>query len=149
MRNRSRAAAALVTAVTATTLAIPGIAFASGEAPAGRQTMQLDCNGLGTVSIITPPTAAHDNWSAAQLVTSGHLVPVAFTYSAYDVTAGLSLGEETVTHPAAHREQQTTTCVATQTALLGDLAAPGPLPDGVATTDTVTLSFIATVVVKP
>ena len=149
MLSRTRAAA-FVAAVATITLAVPGAAFASGDAPAGRQTMQLDCAGLGTVTIVTPPVAAHDNWSAAQIVTGGHFVPVAFTYLVYDNTASLTLGDETVTHPAAHRQQPTTTCVATQTALLGDLAPPdAPLPTGVAATDTITVSFIATVIAKP
>jgi hypothetical protein len=143
-------AAAVVTAVATITLAAPGTAFASGDTPAGRQAMQLDCAGLGSVTIMTPPVAAHDNWSAAQIVTGGHLVPVAFTYRVVDDTAGLTLGDETVTHAAAHSQQSTTTCAASQTAVLGDLApADEPLPTGIAATDTVTLSFIATVIAKP
>lgn len=143
-------AAAVVAAVATITLAVPGAAFASGDTPGGRQTMQLDCAGLGTVTVITPPGVAHDNWSAAQLITGGHFVPVAFTYRVYDDTAGLTLGDETVTKPAAHSQQPTTTCVASQTALLADLAPPdAPLPTGTAATDTVTLSFIAIVIAKP
>jgi hypothetical protein len=149
MLSRTHAAAVLA-AVATITLAVPGAAFASGDTAAGRQTMQLDCTGLGTITVLTPPVAAHDNWSAAQIVTGGHFVPVAFTYLVYDDTAGLTLGDETVTHPAAHSRQSTTTCAASQTALLADLAPPDePLPTGIAATDTVTLSFIATVIAKP
>jgi hypothetical protein len=149
MLSRTRAAA-VVAAVATATLALPGAAFADDGASIGRQTMQLDCTGLGTITVLTPPSSAHDNWSAAQIVTGGHFVPVAFTYLVYDETAGLTLGDETVTHPAAHSRQSTTTCAASQTALLADLAPPDePLPTGIAATDTVTLSFIATVIAKP
>ncbi len=106
MLTRTRAAAAAA-AVATITLALPGAAFASADTPAGRQTMQLDCAGLGTVTIVTPPASAHDNWSAAQIVGGDHFVPVSFTYLVYDDTAGVVLGDETVSHPAAHRQQST------------------------------------------
>jgi hypothetical protein len=149
MLTRTRAAAAAA-AVATITLALPGAAFASADTPTGRQTMQLACAGFGTVTIVTPPASAHDNWSAAQIVAGRHFVPVSFDYLVYDDTAGVVLGDETVSYPAAHRQQSTATCVATQTALLSELTPPdGPLPSGVAATDTVTLSFTATVIVKP
>lgn len=74
---------------------------------------------------------------------------MSFTYRAYDETAGILLGEDTVSHPHAHGQQQTTTCEADQRSTLGQLAPAGPLPDGTAATDTVVLSFIATAVARP
>lgn len=147
MLNRTRAAAAatLATAV----LAIPGVACADEGVPAGRQTMQFDCGELGMVAIVMPPASAHDNWGTAQLVDGGHLIPVTFTYLVHDDTAAITLADETVTHLAAHNQQATITCIASQTASLGELIpADAPLPQGTALTDTVTASFIATAIVK-
>jgi hypothetical protein len=149
MLNRTRAAAAAAALATAA-LAIPGVAVADEGVPAGRQTMQFDCAGLGAVGIVMPPASAHDNWSTAHLVDGGHLIPVAFTYLVHDDTTDITLDDETVTHPAAHSQQATITCVASQTATLGDLIpADAPLPQGTAMTDTVTASLIATAILKP
>jgi hypothetical protein len=146
----TRANAAAAAAIAALTLALPGTASAAGDAPAARGTMQFDCAGLGAVTIVTPPAAAHENWSAAQIATGGHLVPVAFAYVVYDDTAGVTLDDETVTHAAAHTHQPTTSCVFSQTAVLGDIAPPDiPVPQGVAPSDTVTSSVIVTAIIKP
>lgn len=144
-------AAAIVAAAATISLAMPATAYAADGATAGRQTMQLECDGAGPVTIETTPAVVHDSWNAAQIVGGGHFVPVAFTYRAYDETAGLTLDDETVTHPAAHNQQATTTCSTSQTGLrLGDLVPAGaPLPAGTEADDTVTLSFIATVIAKP
>jgi len=146
----SRRYAAIAATAATLTLAMPATAFAGEGTTGGRQTLQLDCAEAGSVTILTTPAVVQDSWSDAQIVGGGHFVPVAFTYLAYDDTAGLTLDDETVTHPSAHNQQSTTTCVTSQTAVLGDLAPPDvTLPSGVAATDTVTLSFIATVIVKP
>jgi hypothetical protein len=149
MLSRTHAAAIVATATTIS-LAMPATAYAGDGMAAGRQTMQLDCAGVGTVTIETTPAVVQDSWSAAQLVGGGHFVPVAFRYVAYDETAGLALDDETVTHPAAHNKQATTTCSTSRTAQLGDIVpADAPLPSDVKATDTVRLSFIATVITRP
>jgi hypothetical protein len=143
-------AATAIAAAAAITVSLPGTAWATGGGSGGRQVLQLDCQGSGPVTIVTTPTVVHDAWNAAQIEGGGHFVPVAFTYLAYDETAGIVLDDETVAHPSAHNQQETTTCIASQTAQLADIAPPGTsLPPGVAWTDTVTTSFIATVVAKP
>jgi len=147
MLLRSAVAAAAVLA--AGLLIAPGTALAADSAPHNRATMQFDCAGIGTVTLVAPPTAAHDNWSAAQVVTGGHLIPVAIRYRVFDDTADAVLDDETVAHPAAHGAQPTTTCAMSQTAILGDVAPPdAPLPAGVLPTDTVTMSIIVTAVAK-
>lgn len=141
-------ATAVIAAAGAFVLFMQGAASAAGTA--GRQTLQLDCQGAGTLTITTTPAVVHDAWNAAQIASGGHFIPVAFTYLTYDETAGLTLDDETVGHPSAHNQQPTTTCVASQTAPLNELAPPDTtLPQGVAWTDTVTTSFIATVIAKP
>lgn len=125
-------------------------ALAAGGPTPSRGTMQLQCEDAGTVLVVTPPASAHDNWSAAQIIDGGHFVPVSFTYYVYDETANVVLGNDTVTHPHAHGQQETTTCRSDQSAMLGDLVPDGaPLPPGTEASDTVVLSFIATTVVRP
>lgn len=98
---------------------------------------------------MTTPTAVQDSWKAAQIVGGRHFVPVAFTYLAFDDTVDVVLGEETVTHPTARNQQDTTACRPSQRAPSGDLEPPdSTLPQGVALTDAVPLSFMATVIVK-
>lgn len=139
--TRSLAVATTVAAV----VAVPAGAQASGH----RGTEQLDCSGLGTVTITTPPENVGDSWSAAQIVGDGHLVPVSFTYLAEDTTLGVVLNQFTESHGPAHQQQDTITCSTTLLVTLADLlpAPPGvELPPGVQPTDTVALTFLATVV---
>jgi hypothetical protein len=144
MRHRVLASAAVSTALVAAV--VPTAALA---APLPRQTMQLTCDGLGPVEIRTSP-APHDSWSAAQLTSGGHLVPVAFRHLVYDDTAGVTLFDGTVTHALAHNQQDVIRCTATQQTVLGAIAPPDFVaPDGVALIDQVTVSFIATVVPQP
>ena len=149
MNTSTALRAALATAAAGLALAVPATAHAAGRVPAGRSTMTVDCVGLGSVTIITSPAAVGDSWSAAQVVGDGHLVPVSFRYYVYDETAGLVLGDDTVGHGPAHGQQATTTCDATRTALLGELAPPdGALPVGVSPTDEVSLTFEVVAVVQ-
>ncbi len=125
-----------------------GVAFLAGPASAapGRQTVQMNCTGLGTMTLIVAPTD-QDNWGAAQLLSGGHLVPVGFRHLVHDDTAGITLFDGTVSHGAAHANQDTVTCSTVETGVLGQIAPPGfTPPPGVSLTDLVTISFIATAV---
>jgi hypothetical protein len=145
MRHRTLTSAAVV-GTALITLAVPTAALA---APLPRHTMELTCDGLGPVEIVTSP-AAHDTWSAAQLTSGGHLVPVAFRHLVYDDTAKVTLFDGTVTHAPAHDQQNVISCTATQQTVLDAIAPPDFVsPEGVALTDEVTVSFIATVVPQP
>lgn len=135
-----------VAAAVAVTFAVPAAAHAE---PLHRQTMQLDCAGLGTVEIIAA-ASAHDSWGAAQITGEGHLVPVSFEHRVYDDTAGVTLFDGTVTHSPAHSRQDQITCSSSQQARLGDVVPSDFVwPDGVAPNDTVTISFIAAAVLLP
>ncbi|MDA8435567.1 MAG: hypothetical protein M0Z98_06235 [Actinomycetales bacterium] len=145
-RHRTIAVVVAATAV-AVTSAVPTVARAAE--PLHRQTMQLDCAGLGTVEIVAP-ASPHDSWGVAQLIGGGHLVPVSFEHRVYDDTAGVTLFDGTVTHSPAHSRQATITCSSSQQAELGEVVPPDFVwPDGVAPSDTVTISFIATAVPEP
>ena len=143
MRRHHRiTVAAAVTAIAVTSAVTTS---ADAETP-HRQTMQLDCGGLGTVEIVAA-AGAHDNWAAAQIIGGGHLVPVSFEHKVYDDTAGVTLVDGTVTHSPAHGRQDAITCSSSQQAQRGDIAPPDFVaPDGVGPDDTVTISFIATAV---
>lgn len=143
--TRSLAAAIVAVAVAG---AVPSAAHA-GANPARRSTQQLSCSGLGSVTIINPPDATKDTWSSAQIVGDGHLVPVSFTYRVEDVTLGVVLDEETVTHAPAHNQQRTVTCTTTSTATLADLLPTPPgveLPAAAQPTDEIAFTFEATAV---
>lgn len=147
LRHRLAAGATLAAAAVC---AAPAAALAAGPVPPSRQTRTFDCAGLGSVTIVTPPASVGDSWSAAQVVGDGHLVPVAFRYLAVDTTAGIVLGDETVSHGMAHQHQAATTCSSSTQATLSDLMpADAPLPDGTEPSDDVTLSFIVTAVALP
>ncbi len=146
LRHRCAVGATIAAAAVG---AAPTAALAAGPVPPSRQTQTFGCAALGQHHHRTPPASAGDSWSAAQVVGGGHLVPVAFRYLAVDTTAGIVLGDETVSHGAAHRQQATTTCTSSTQARLSDLMPPdAPLPDGVEPSDLVTLSFIVTAVAK-
>jgi hypothetical protein len=148
MHRRHRLAACLTIAAAAVGAA-PSAALAAGPVPPSRHTETFECGALGSITIVTPPSSAGDSWSAAQVVGDGHLIPVAFRYLAVDTTAGIVLGDETVSHGTAHRQQATTTCTSSTQARLCDLMPPdAPLPGGTQPSDLVTLSFIVTAVVK-
>lgn len=145
LRHRLAVAATIAAAVCAA----PTAALAAGPVPPMRQTQTFDCAGLGSVTIVTPPATVGDSWSAAQVVGDGHLIPIAFRYLAVDTTAGIVLGDDTVSHGTAHQHQAATTCTSSTQATLSDLMPPdAPLPAGVAPSDQVTLSFIVTAVAR-
>ena len=119
---------------------------------APRQPQQLNCNGLGVVTVVTAPAkGAQDDFAVAQVVGDGHLIPTAFDYAAFDVTANQQLFSQTVAkgNGNGNHNQQTTACSFTQTGQLSDFLDPGETPPpGTQPTDSVTVTFTATAVVK-
>jgi hypothetical protein len=91
-------------------------------------------------------------WGAARIVGGGILIPTSFTFTAYDDTVDLLLfsGVSPKGSGNANQNQDTTTCVESQTTTLDQIWPPdAPLPDGAALSDTVTLSFSVNAIVKP
>lgn len=136
--------------LTAAALALP-VAPASAAAPS---TQDIVCAGQ-TLTIRTNNSNSGDNggFSAAQIVSEGggHLIPLSFTFSAYDVTTSTALFSDTQVKGNGHanQNQATTTCTKTFTGTLADLLQPGDTaPAGVALTDVVTATFTAVVVAK-
>ena len=130
-----------------------------GAAPAlaARSTQQLDCGDAGTLTLLTNNNNSSDmgGWSAAQVVGGGHLIPVEFDFTVYDVTAGQWLvapGDADGLKGAGndnHNQGPTITCTETQAGLLSDFVQPGDqLPGWASLTDTIQFTITATAIDK-
>jgi hypothetical protein len=147
MQRRLPCAVALI--VAALTV-LTGGASASGPAPPGKDVIHLTCEGIGPVTVSVP--RSENNNGAGQLVgAKGHGIGVAFTFTLTDVTTNTILNSESaaVGGGHAHPHQTTTTCSgvvfsAPASAFFGG----GPLPPGVAPTDTIEASIVGEVIVK-
>jgi hypothetical protein len=81
----------------------------------------------------------------------GHGIPVAFSFTVTDVTTSTVLDSQSsaVGHGHAHRHQATTTC--SGVVFSGPASVffgGGPLPPGVAATDTIQVTIVGQVIVK-
>ena len=138
--------------IAALTLAVAGTAAASGPAPPGKDLFEVDCEGLGTITVSVQ--RAEDSSGAAQIVGQrGHLIPVRFDFTLLDVTTGEVIFSEpdAVGNGNAHSNQATTTCtVVFFEGPASELLEEGEeLPPGVAPTDIVRAVLTVEVVVKP
>jgi hypothetical protein len=138
--------AAIVTALAVLT----GSAAASGPAAPGKDIIDLTCVGFGPVTVSVP--GSEMNNGAGQLVDAkGHGIGVAFTVTTTDVTTSTVLDTESVAVGGgnAHPNQETTNC--SGVVFLGPASVffgPGPLPPGVAATDTIQVFISGEVIVK-
>jgi hypothetical protein len=138
-------------AATLSALAVfaPGAA-ASGPVPPGKDVIHLTCDGIGPVTVSVP--RSENNNGAGQIVgQKGHGIPVAFTVTITDVTTATPVGTDSsaVGGGHAHRNQATTTCSGVVfSAPASVFFAGGPLPPGVAATDTIEVSIVGEVIVK-
>ncbi len=126
------------------------LAGGTANAASGRPTEQVTCAGQ-VLTIAVAPGNGGNNWGSGQIVGGGHLVLATLEYAVHDDTAGVMLDDEVLAHGQAHDQQQQITCdVASEQAVLGDIAPPDfAYPDGVLPTDVVTSSLRATVVPRP
>jgi hypothetical protein len=134
-----------------------GAALAAPGSTGGPQTQTLSCTGgLGDLVIRTSNNNSSDNggWSVAQIVNggTGHLIPTAFTFTAHDDTAGMTVFTFTQHKGGgnAYQGEKPVTCSFSQTATLADVLAPGETPPaGTSPSDVVTLTFGATAYQRP
>jgi hypothetical protein len=129
---------------------LSGQAFASGPAPKGKEVVKLECEGLGEVSVSVP--RGENSNGAGQIVgAKGHGIPVAFTFTATDLTAGKVLFSEQTASGGGHghSNQPTTSCsgVAFE-APASEFFEGGPLPPEVEPTDIIQASLVGQVIVK-
>jgi hypothetical protein len=113
----------------------------------------LTCDGIGDVDFLVGPANGSDqSFGAARIIGGGHLIPVSFQFSAYDVTADMSLFDSGLIekgHGNGNMNQSTIGCTSTETATLADFLEPGEdVPPGADLTDTVTFTIVANVIPK-
>jgi len=145
MQRRLLCGAAVV--VTALALSTAG-ASASGPAPPGKDAIDLDCEGIGAVTISVP--RAEDSNGAGQLVgVKGHGILVTFSLTVTDLSTNTVLDSEfsAVGGGHAHPNQATTTCSAVFSASASEFFG-GELPPGVAADDIIEASLSVEVIPK-
>src|SRR5579859_208537 len=88
-----------------------GTAAASGPPAPGKELIEIECPGLGRVTVSTPKPEHEPNKSAGQIVgEKGHGLPVSFTFTAFDVTTATVVFTETEqSAPGRARSGRTTT----------------------------------------
>jgi hypothetical protein len=122
----------------------------SAAAPHGKEIVQLECEGLGTVTVSVP--RSETNNGAGQIVgAKGHGIPVSFTTTITDVTKGSVLFTESheVGNGHAHRNQPTTKCTSSFEATAAQFFEGGEgLPPGVEPTDLIRGNVEVRVIVK-
>jgi len=141
-----------VAAITALALVVSLFAVATGTA-APPEPQTLNCQGLGQIQfLVGPANGADSSFGAARVVGDGHLIPVNFRFSAYDVTAGFSVFDSGLIEKGkgnGNKNQQTVPCSLTETATLADFLEPGDTPPpGAALTDTVVFTISVSAIVK-
>ena len=140
---------ALAISAIATASIFAGSAAASGPAAPGKEVIEAECVGLGSITIAVQKS--EKSHGAAQIVgQKGHLIPVAFTFVVTDVTTKTVLETETEgPHGKAHSKQTTTTCSGTFfEGTASELAEGEELPPGVEPDDVLRGTFEVEVVVK-
>ena len=137
-------------AVVAALAVFTGGASASGPAPPGKDVIDLNCEGIGAITVSVP--RSENNSGVGQLVgAKGHGIAVAFTFTITDVTTNTVLESESeaVGGGHAHPNQATTTCSAVVfSGPASEFFEGGPLPPGVAPTDTIEASLSVEVIPK-
>ena len=119
------------------------------EGPGGKETVEVECEGLGTLTV-SAPRPEKSNGAAQVVGRKLHGIPVSFSFTATDVTKGSVLFEES--HESGkghgHPNQATTRCTSTFEATAAEFFAAEELPEGVAPTDLIRATFDVQVIVK-
>jgi hypothetical protein len=133
-------------------LALSG-AFADGAAasgPAGKNTVEIECEGLAETIVVRIPPSEHGNGAGQVVAQHLHGIPVSNTFTFTDVTKGFS-ETETETRGGGHGNHNQTTTTCTGTAFEGEAAQlfGEELPPNVEGSDTIRGEFEVQVVLKP
>jgi hypothetical protein len=147
-----RIVCALAASAITTLCLLPGTAAASGPAPPGKETIELECGGgLGKV-LVSVPRPEHSNGAGQIVGHKGHGIPVSFKFTLTDVSTGETLFTESEPRKGngkAHSHQATTSCTGTVAEAPASVFFEGhELPPGVSPGDTIRASFEAQVIVK-
>jgi hypothetical protein len=153
-RFKSHMQRSLLRGVAATVAALAvftGGASASGPAPPGKDLVLLSCTGIGDVTV-SVPRGGNNNGVGQVVGAKGHGILVASTVTLTDATTNTVLNSQSkaIGGGNAHPNQATTTCSGV---LFSGPASvffgAGPLPPGVAPTDTIELSIVVEVIASP
>jgi hypothetical protein len=142
----------LATALGAvTTIALlPGVASASGPAAPGKKLLQLECAGLGAVTVSVPPGEGSNG--AGQIVgQKGHGIVVSSTSFVGDFTTFTLLSHETRETGGghAHSNQATIHCESSFEGTASEFFGNEGLPSGVGPGDLIIAGIEAQVILKP
>ena len=130
--------------------AFPALTHQEREGPAGKETVEVECEGLGSVTV-SVPRAEKSNGAAQVVGQKLHGIPVSFSFTATDVSKGILLFKESseVGKGHGHPNQTTTQCNATfQSTAAEFFEEAEELPEGVAPTDLIQVTLEAQVIVK-
>ena len=152
--RRCFAAALTLGAIAASSILASGAAAAppsKEEGPPGKETIELECEGLGTVKVSVP--RPEKSSGAGQVVGQKlHGIPVSIAFTATDVTKGVVLVEETREsgNGHGHPNQTTTACRSTFEAPAAEFFEEEgeELPEGVLPTDLIRATVEAQVIIK-
>jgi hypothetical protein len=141
---------ALAASAIATTM-FAASAAASGPAPRGKNTIEIECTGIGAITVSTPKP--EKSKGAAQIVgQKGHGRPVSLTFTLTDLRTGTVLVSETESFGGekAHAKRETTQCSGVFAEAPASVFFEGApeLPPGVEPTDIIKASFEGPVVIK-
>ena len=145
---RKLLSASLVIAVAALISAAP--ASASGPAPAGKDILSINCEGLGWITV-SVATGENSNGAGQIVGMRGHGIPVAFTTTVTDVTTGVEVFSDTSATGKghAHPNQATVSCSFQEFEGSASEIFGSDLPPGVAPTDTILGTGTVDVILKP
>jgi len=132
---------------------IAAMAIVGSGAAAPPQPQTLTCEGSGDLQILVgPANGADQSFGSARVVGGGHLIPVSFQFSAYDVTADMPIFDSGLIRKGdgeGNRNQSTVRCTSTETATLADFLEPGDtIPPGASPSDVVTFTIVANAIPK-
>jgi hypothetical protein len=145
-----RTVLALALSAITTTIMFAGSAAASGPAAPGKEIVEIECAGLGSVTI-SVQRPEHSRGAGQIVGQKGHGIPTAITFTLADVTTSTVLFSETnlVGGGHAHSNQPTTECNATNFEGPASVFFAGhEPPPGVEPGDTIRASTVVLVIVK-
>jgi hypothetical protein len=128
---------------------LAGTAVASGPAPPGKQLVNLNCTGLGPITVSVQ--RGQNSKGAGQIVgMKGHGIPVKIVFTTRDLTTSTLIDTSTQLsgHGHGHRHQATTECTGVIFQGPASEFYGSHLPAGVAATNTVQASIDAFVIIK-
>jgi hypothetical protein len=141
---------ALAVSAITTPIIFVGSAAASGPAAPGKEIVEVECAGLGAVTI-SVPRPEHSRGAGQIVGQKGHGIPTAVSFTLTDVTTSTVLFSEStlVGGGNAHPNQPTSQCKATNFEGPASVFFEGHEPPGVEPTDTIRATTEVHVIVKP